>query len=189
MKRVLLINGDHEKTAATSHLIGAYTKGLQGAGAHIKEITIVDLIFNPNKQFSNKASELEPDLKKALDQLLWADHVVLFCPVYLASIPSRIKGFFDRLFLPDQVFLSKEDNVNNNFSGKSVRIISILDQETFEDWKINKQSTYLSIKRSVFEKCRFNPVHTNTLGQLYSLDNEYSKKWLRKLEGFGAKII
>lgn len=189
MKQVLIINGDPEKTAATSHLIMAYRKGAEEAGAHIKEIAIIDLIFNPNKQFNNRITELEPDLKRALDMVMWASHVVLFCPVYLSSIPTRIKGFFDRLFMPDQVFLSTHQNLSNNFSGKSIRIVSILDQETFEYWKQDKKVTYLSIKRNIFENCRFYPVHTNTIGQLYSLDNEYSKKWLRKLEAFGTKLM
>ncbi|NQX40084.1 NAD(P)H-dependent oxidoreductase [Pedobacter steynii] len=189
MKQVLIINGDPEKTAATSHLIQAYHKGAADAGAHVKEIAIIDLIFNSNKQFNNRVPELEPDLKRALDMIMWANHVVLFCPVYLSSIPTRIKGFFDRLFMPDQVFVSKFQNISNNFSGKSARIISILDEETFEYWKQDKKVTYLSIKRNVFENCRFHPVHTSTIGQLYSLENDYSKKWLRKLESFGSKMM
>jgi putative NADPH-quinone reductase len=189
MKQLLIINGDPEKTAATSYLIQAYVKGAKEAGAHIKEIAIVDLIFNSNKQFNNRVTELEPDLKRALDLIMWANHVVLFCPVYLSSIPTRITGFFDRLFMPNQVFHAAQQGINNNFSGKSARIVSILDQETFEYWKQDKKITYLSIKRNVFENCRFHPVLTNTIGQLYSLDNEYSKKWLRKLEAFGTKII
>ncbi len=189
MKQVLILNGDPEKTAATSHLIHAYRNGVEAAGGHVKEIYIIDLIFNSNKQFNNRGTELEPDLKRALDLIAWSNHVVLFCPVYLSSIPTRIKGFFDRIFMPDQVFLSKNQNISNNFSGKSARIISILDKETFEYWKTDKKVTYLSIKRNVFENCRFSPVHTSTIGQLYSLENDYSKKWLRKLESFGSKIM
>ncbi|PTS94627.1 hypothetical protein DBR11_22870 [Pedobacter sp. HMWF019] len=189
MKQVLIINGDPEKTAATSLLIDAYKKGAQQAGAQIKEIAIIDLIFNSNKQFTNRVTELEPDLKRALDMIVWANHVVLFCPVYMSSIPARIKGFFDRLFMPDQVFLSRNQNISNNFNGRSARIVSILDEETFEYWKQDKKVTYLSIKRNVFENCRFHPVHTNTIGHLYSLENDYSKKWLRKLETFGAKLM
>jgi putative NADPH-quinone reductase len=189
MKQVLIINGDPEKTDIIKALIAAYRKGAEDAGAQVREITITDLIFNSNKQFTNRLAELEPDLRKAVDQMIWAGHVVLFCPVYLSSIPTKIRGFFDRLFLPDHIFLSKNQNIRSNFSGKSARIISILDKETFEYWKQDKKVTYLSIKRNVFENCRFHPVHTNTIGQLYSLDNEYSKKWLRKMEGFGAKIM
>lgn len=189
MKQVLIINGDPEKTDATSYLIQAYRKGAEAAGAHVKEIAIVDLIFNSNKQFNNRIVELEPDLKRALDLIMWSNHVVLFCPVYLSSIPTRIKGFFDRLFMPDQVFHAKPQGASANFSGRSARIVSILDEETFEYWKQDKKVTYLSIKRNVFENCRFHPVHTSTIGQLYSLENEYSKKWLRKLEHFGSNLM
>ncbi len=189
MKQLLILNGDPEKTETTQVLINAYKKGAITSGANIREISIIDLKFNANKQFNNRVLELEPDLQKALDLIKWANHIVLFCPVYVSSIPARIKGFFDRLFLPDQVFILKQGNISNNFSGKSARIISILDQETFADWLTNKQITYLSIKRNIFENCRISPVHTSTIGQPYNIDNDYTKKWIRKLEGFGTKLI
>lgn len=189
MKQLLMINGDLHKSDSTAHLIAAYRKGAEAAGAQIRELAIVDLIFNSNKQFNNDLTELEPDLRKAMDALIWSNHVVVFCPVYISSIPARITGFFDRLLTPDQISFHKGHSTTRNFSGKSARIISILDEQTFEYWKEDKSITYLSIKRSIFENSRFHPVLTNTIGQLHSIDNNYSKKWLRKLETFGNKLI
>ncbi|WP_443944859.1 NAD(P)H-dependent oxidoreductase [Pedobacter sp. AW1-32] len=190
MKQVLILNGDTEKTVYTDFLINAYKKGAEDAGATVKELAIIDLIFNPNKVFNNRQiAELEPDLQKALQLIRQSNHIILFCPVYVDHIPSKIKGFFDRLFMPDQIFNSQQSHIDNNFSGKSARIVSILDEPTFREWKINKQTTYLSIKKPVFEKCRINPVHTNTIGQLRSLENHYSQKWLIKMEKFGNQLI
>jgi putative NADPH-quinone reductase len=190
MKQVLILNGDIEKTASTDFLINAYRKGAESAGAAVRELSIPDLIFNPNKLFNNRQiAELEPDLQKALSAIRQCNHMVLFCPVYVDHIPAKIKGFFDRLFLPDQIFSTKQPNIDNNFSGRSARIVSILDEATFKEWKANKKTTYLSIKKPVFEKCRVNPVLTNTIGELHSLENHYSQKWLAKMEKFGSQLI
>ncbi|WP_053058176.1 NAD(P)H-dependent oxidoreductase [Pedobacter sp. BMA] len=189
MKQVLILNGDIEKTESTNFLINAYKKGAESAGATVKELAIIDLIFNPNKLFNNRQiAELEPDLQKSLQAIRQSQHVVLFCPVYVDHIPAKIKGFFDRLFMPDQIF-SSHQNINNNFSGRSARIVSILDEATFKEWKANKKTTYLSIKKPAFEKCRMSPVLTNTIGALHSLDNHYSQKWLVKMEKFGSQLI
>jgi len=189
MKQVLILNGDIEKTASTGFLINAYKSGAELSGATVREMAIIDLIFNSNKLFNNRQiAELEPDLQRALQAIKQANHIVLFCPVYADHIPARVKGFFDRLFMPDQIF-GVQQSIDNNFSGKSARIVSIMDEPTFKDWKTNKKTTYLSIKKAVFEKCRINPVLTNTIGELHSLENHYSQKWLSKMEKFGVQLI
>jgi putative NADPH-quinone reductase len=186
MKQVLIINADINKTAITEALINAYRNG--ASAAVVKQLAIADLIFNPNKQFINRITELEPHLTEAVGMIRWASHIVVFCPVYKDSINTKIKGFFDRIFFPDQVF-NVGNNLNNNFSGKSARIISILDEAAWNDWLQNEKSTYLSIKKNVLEKCFIKPVRTSTIGHLYSIENDYSKKWLSKLYNFGLKLI
>lgn len=170
-------------------MIRAYREGALEAGASIKELALAGLKFNPNKQFNNRVTQLEPDLQESLEKIRWAGHIVVFCPVFASLIPTRVRGFFDRLFMPDQVFLVQQGNISNNFSGKSARIVSILDDQSWEDWQEHKKVTYHSIKKSVFESCRMTPVHTNTIGVLHSLDNDYSKKWQKKMRYFGQNLI
>lgn len=190
MKQVLILNGDIEKRTSTNFLIEAYKSGAESAGAVVKILAITDLIFNSNMLFNNRQiAELEPDLIKALQLLHASHHIVLFCPVYVDHIPAKIKGFFDRLFVPDQLFKSNQLNFNNDFRGKSGRIVSILDEHTFKEWKLNKRITYLSIKKTVFEKRRVNPVLTNTIGELHAFDNHYSQKWSSKMRKFGSQLI
>jgi putative NADPH-quinone reductase len=183
MKQVLIINADINKGPITRALINAYRDGAAQAGAFIKEINIADLIFNPNKQFGIKIAEPEPGLQDAINNLKWSNLIVVFCPVYKSSVNTKIKGFFDRIFMPDQVFN------HFNFAGKSARIISIMDEEAWNDWLANEKATYITIKKNILEKNAIRPVRTSTIGHLYNLDNEYSKKWLQKLHNFGLKLI
>jgi putative NADPH-quinone reductase len=189
MGQLLIINADIDKSENTAALISAYKNGATASQVMIKELIIADMKFNPNKQFSLHATENEPDLQQAINMLKWAKHIAIFCPVYKDSINTKIKGFFDRIFMPDQVFISNDRSTINNFSGKSARIISILDEAAWNDWQANMHPTYLAIKKNMLEKRQITPVHTSTIGHLYSLDNEYSKKWLQKLYSFGLKVI
>jgi putative NADPH-quinone reductase len=189
MKQILIINADINKGETTRALIGAYRKGAESVEAIVKEITIADLKFNPNKQLPNRLAEPEPDLIEAIGKIKWSSHIIIFCPVYKNSINFKIKGFFDRIFLPDQVFVVNQPNFSNDFKGRSARIVSILDEEAWNDWQTHQKATYMSIKRGLLEKCHIQPVHTSAIGHLYTLENNYTQKWLKKLFNFGAKII
>ncbi|MET4084069.1 putative NADPH-quinone reductase [Pedobacter sp. UYP30] len=184
MKNVLIINADIDKSPITRALMNAYIRGARESGATIRELAIADVIFNPNKTFGLKESVPEPGLQIAIKTIADAAHIAIFCPVYKMSINTKIKGFFDRIFIPDQIFDTK-----NNFSGKTARIISILDSKAWEDWQENQKPTYLPVKKIMLEKRQIRPVHTSTIGHLYDLENNYSKKWLQKLFNFGFKQI
>ena len=189
MRRVVIINADINEGETTASLIGSYRNGAESADAQVKDIVIADLKFNPNKQLPNRIAEPEPDLTEAIEKLKWANHIVVFCPVFKESINFKVKGFFDRIFLPDQVFVINQPNFSNDFRGRSARIVSILDEAAWHDWQTTQKATYLSIKRSVLEKCHIQPVHTSAIGHLYSLENEYAQKWLKKLYSFGSKLL
>lgn len=188
MKQVVIINADINKSDTTQALINAYRHGAEAAQASVRDIVITDLKFNPNKQLPGTTG-LESDLADAMAKLTWASHIVIFCPVFKESINFKIKGFFDRVFLPDQVFVVNQPRFNNDFRGRSARIVSILDEAAWIDWQETQRATYLSIKRSVLEKRGIKPVHTSAIGHFYSLENQYAKKWLQKLYSFGIKLI
>ncbi|HEY0272642.1 MAG TPA: NAD(P)H-dependent oxidoreductase [Chitinophaga sp.] len=189
MKNLLILHGDADKTAVTYDFAAAYQKGAVQAGASVKEIHIMDLKFNSNKQFNNTISPLEPDLQAALEKILWANHIVLFCTVNKDSIPSRLSGFFDRLFMPGQVVSDKTPVRAMMYSGKTARIVSVLDQESWREWQETKKPTYHAIKRVVLERWKISPVRTCTIGFIHSPHNEYAKKWCEKLYSFGEKFM
>lgn len=182
MKNLLILHGDTEKTGINQEFAKAYKQGAEKVGAAVKEIYIMDLKFNPNKQFNNQITPLEPDLQTASEKIKWANHIVLFCTVNHDSIPARLSGFFDRLFTPSQLH-------QGMYAGKSARIVSVLDEESWKEWQLTMKPTYHSIKRTVLERCRINPVRTCTIGYVHSPENDYAKKWIMKMQGFGEKFM
>lgn len=189
MKQLLILHGDTDKAGINHEFAKAYRQGAEEAGAMVKELYIMDLKFNSNKQFSNQITPLEPDLQAALEKIRWATHLVLFCTVNHDSIPAKLSGFFDRLFLPPQGMSGGNSSGPGWYPGKSARIVSVLDEESWREWQLNKQPTYHSIKRNVMERCRIMPVRTCTIGYVHSPENEYAKKWIGKMHAFGQKFM
>ncbi|RPE05770.1 flavodoxin family protein [Chitinophaga lutea] len=190
MKHLLILHGDAEKAGINHEFAKAYRQGAESVGAAVKELYIMDLKFNSNKQFSNQITPLEPDLLMALERVQWASHIVLFCTVNHSSIPARLSGFFDRLFLPPlQGMADKQAKGLGVYPGKSARIVSVLDEESWKEWQLTKKPTYHAIKRSVLERCRISPVRTCTIGYVHSPENDYAKKWIAKMQAFGEKFM
>lgn len=184
MKHILLINGDLFKTDSTEFLISAYAEGAAIGKHKVRRLAIADQLFNFNKQFAtSNLSSLESDLQSAWQDLIWADHIVLFCPVFSSYVPSKISGFFDRLFA--QIHQGEHVVMRNGLYGRSGRIVSILDQRLFDEWKNHKVPSFMTIKKEVFERANIHPVHSATIGELHSLENDYSDKWTKKMVKFG----
>src|SRR5687767_177290 len=100
MKKILLIQGHPDAESFCFHLSDVYKKAALKR-AEVKEIIVRDLAFNPNLQFGyRKRTELEPCLLEAQEKIRWADHIVIFHPVWWGSVPALFKGFLDRVFLP-----------------------------------------------------------------------------------------
>ena len=190
MKNVLLLNADLYESQTTEYLISAYERGAQSAGHSCRRLPIGKMVFNPNSQFRNRTNaQAEPDLEKALKALQWAQHIVVFCPVFEHYIPTKVNGFFDCLFGSESIFFQNNQHLRSNFYGKSARIVSILDQKLFELWLRDGNSNFMTIKKSRFERCLINPVYSNTLGELHKINNKYSEKWMLKMEKFGQQAL
>ncbi|MDZ7936202.1 MAG: NAD(P)H-dependent oxidoreductase [Emticicia sp.] len=188
MKKIVLIQGHPDNESFNFALYEAYKKGAIASGAEIKEIIVRDLEFNPNLQFGyRKRTELEPDLLESIEKIKWAEHIVLFYPVWWGSVPALLKGFFDRIFLPGIAY----EKIENSFwwkkllKGRSGHIISTLDQPSWYYWLVYGRPSYHAVKQLTFHFVGIKPVRTTTIGPLRLSKDSYRANWLKKLEKLG----
>ena len=89
MKKVLIINGHPNPNSYNHALAQAYATGAREAGAEVQELVISDLDFQPSLSYGyQQRIELEPDLVKAQELILWADHLVWVHPVWWGGLPA-----------------------------------------------------------------------------------------------------
>lgn len=102
--RVLLIDGHPDANRLSGHLLDVYQRGLP-ASAMIDRIAIRDLRFDPilHRGYSEE-QPLEPDLQRATQAILDADHIVIAHPLWWGAEPAQLKGFYDRVLLPGVAF-------------------------------------------------------------------------------------
>ena len=102
---ILLINGNPKTKSYGKRLTDTYESAAKEAGAEIRRIDLNKLKFDPILwEGYDEIQELEPDLKKAQEDILWSEHIVIVFPTWWASLPAILKGFIDRTFLPGFAF-------------------------------------------------------------------------------------
>lgn len=189
-QKVLILQGHPDPNSYNQALHDAYKKGLQESGAEIREIAIRDLDFDYNLHFGyQKRTELEPDLLAAQADLKWADHIVLFFPVWWGGAPAMLKGFFDRILLPGYAFKKREGSVwwDRFFKGKTGRIVYTLDQPSWYFRFNYRRPAHHAVNRMTFRFIGIRPVKTTSIGPIRNSSDAFRAKWLRKMEALGRK--
>ncbi len=189
-KKILLINGHPDIESFNFALMDAYKKGVLSSNNELKEIIVRELDFNLNLQYGyRKRTDLEPDLIICQEKIQWADHIVLFYPVWWGSIPAILKGFFDRVLLPGFAFEKRENSVwwDKKLKGKSARIICTLDQPTWYYRLVYSAPTHKAVKKMTLQFCGINPVKITSIGSLRLSKERFREKWISKIESLGKK--
>jgi NAD(P)H dehydrogenase (quinone) len=191
-KRILLINGHPDPESFNFALAAAYRAGALAAGFDVRELVIRDLQFNPNlSRGYRERTELEPDLLRAQEWIVWADHLVWIYPVWWAGLPALLKGFLDRVFLPGFAFRKRENSLwwDKLLGGKSARIISTLDQPGWYYRIFNGQPSNRAMKKNTLEFCGVAPVRVTTVGPVRLSKPAAREKWLQRAWKLGAQGV
>jgi NAD(P)H dehydrogenase (quinone) len=188
MKNILIINGHPDKNSFCFALAENYKKGAEMNGTECKLVHLIELEFNPILTYGYRVvSALEPDLKKMQQAILEADHLVIVYPNWWGTYPALLKGFIDRVFLPNFAFkyLKNSPLPAKLLKGKTARIIVTMDTPQWYYWLINKSPGHNSMKKAILEFCGIKPVKITVFSGIKSSDEAKRKKWLEEVEALG----
>jgi putative NADPH-quinone reductase len=169
MIKILVINGHPDKESFNTVIADRYIKTALDLGAEVRYLAIGTLNFNPNLQFGyRQRMELEPDLLKALEDIHWSDHQVWIHPIWWLGMPSIMKGFIDRTFLPGITFRShKGQPTEGLLKGKTGRIITTAGDMTLEVYQnVYKSSGLVQLRKGILEYCGVTVTQDNFIGPL-----------------------
>ncbi len=188
MKKILIINGHPDKESFCFALAESYKKGADLTGAECKLINLVDLDFNPILTFGyRKVSELEPDLLQAQRGILDADHLVFVYPNWWGTYPALLKGFIDRVFLPNFAFKYRDNSPlwDGLLKGKSARLIVTMDTPKWYYWLIFRRPGHNSMKKGILGFCGIKPVRITSFAPIKSSNHKERKQWIESVENLG----
>lgn len=190
-KRVLVLLGNPSNETFCGALAEAYIDSAKKAGAEIRYTRLADLEFDPNLKLGYKSVQsLEPDLVQFQKDLLWAEHFVLFFPMWWGGFPGNLQGLFDRTFLPGFAFKFHEGKMLQEklLKGRSAHAFITMDSPNWYYRLFLGAPLSKRLKKQVLKFCGFDPVKITILGGVGQAKKESLDKMLASIQKFGSKI-
>ncbi len=189
MKKILVILGHPSKGSFSAHLAEKYCEGASTSGSKPKRIHIGELDFAPflENGFS-KEQLIEPDIKSAQDDIMWADHLVFVYPTWWATPPALVKSFIERTLMPGFAFKYKKSKHvvawDKFLAGKTARIISTMDTPPlYYKWIIGDPG--YKMMKDILNFCGVKPVSKTYFGSVKMSTESTRSKWIRKCHELG----
>ena len=190
MKKILIINGHPDKKSFCFALAEIYKKGADTNGIDCKLVHLIDLAFNPTLTHGYRLiSELEPDLVQMQKEILHADHLVFVYPNWWSTYPALLKGFIDRVFLPNFAFKYHQKGPfwDKLLKDKTARIIVTMDTPRWYYWLVNRRPGHNSIKIGILEFSGIKPVKITSFAPVKSSTENKRMQWLKEVENLGVQ--
>lgn len=189
-KKVLIINGHPNKESYVTALANAYHEGaLNNQNVEVQKITLIDLEFNPILYGYGVKQPLEPDLQKAQELILWADHLVFLYPNWWGTMPALLKGFIDRVFLPNFAFKYNGGSFHEKLlKNRTAQVIVTMDTPNWYYNLFYKQPGHRAMKKSILQFCGVDKVDITSIAPLQKFSTEDRAKWINKVKIIGNQF-
>jgi putative NADPH-quinone reductase len=191
-KRILLIVGhpDPKGGHLCQALAEAYAGGAAEAGHELRRVDVAELDFPLLRSADEWQKSLLPaSLQQAQDNIAWAQHMVVFFPLWLGDMPALLKGFLEQVARPGFAF---HDDGNGGFgkkglSGRSARVVVTMGMPAMVYRYFYKAHSLRSLERNVLGFVGIAPVHETLIGMVDKLDTRSLERWFDKLRELGRK--
>jgi len=193
-RNILIIQGHPDKEQVHfGHALGqAYQEGADSAGFHTRQVTIATAEFPLlNTKFEFDHGQVPAAIKKAQDDILWADHIVIIYPLWLGAMPARLKGFFEQVFRPGFAMSEPESGHlwKKLLKGKSARIIVTMGMPAFfYRWFFGGHSLK-NLQRNILSFSGIKPIKATMIGMVDEGKEKELKVWLSRVKLLGEKAI
>lgn len=191
-KRILLIQGHPD--ASQRHLChgleDAYAHGATAAGHNIKHVNVATLDFPIlRSQYEWEKGMLPDGLKEAQENIEWAEHILLFFPLWLGDMPALLKGFLEQVARPGFAFPREGKNplTHKALSGRSARVVVTMGMPALMYRWYFRAHSVKSLERNILGFVGIAPVNETLIGLVGIMKPETTRKWLDKLEKLGKQ--
>ncbi len=191
-KRILIIQGHPDaKGGHLCHALAqAYADGAAEGEHDVWRIEVAQLDFPLLRSATDwNQNTLPTSLVPAQQGIEWAQHLVVFFPLWLGDMPALLKGFLEQVARPGFAF---HDDGNGGFgkkglSGRSARLVVTMGMPALVYRHFYRAHSVKALERNVLGFVGIAPVHETLIGMVDKLDAPAAQKWLGKLRTMGRK--
>lgn len=180
----LVIDGHPNPNSLTTALARRYADSHGDA----RLLTVRDLDFDPILHAGHRGEQpLEPDLAEALEAIFDADHIVVATPVWWASTPALLKGFFDRVLLPKVTYRYRPSGLPEGLlRGRTGRLIVTSDSPRV--WlTLVGDSTRVQVRNETMRFCGIRPTRISRFTNVRTSTPARRSAWLERIARDAAR--
>jgi putative NADPH-quinone reductase len=187
-KRLTVIQGHPDRAGGhLGHALARHYMLAAGAAGHeVRLIEIAKIDFPLlHSQREWETGYLPGDLSEAQEAIAWAQHLVIFFPLWLGTMPALLKAFLEQVLRPGFAFDRKtpEDPWRASLSGKSARLVVTMGMPApLYRWYYFAHGLR-GMEREILGFCGIGPIKETLFGMVETTTKR--AKWLRKLEALG----
>lgn len=194
-KRIFILNGHPAENSLNRTLAEAYADAARLAGHKVRIKHIHDLTFDADYGFGGYENQkpLEAALETVLEDLEWSEHLVLTTPMWWGGLPAKLKGLFDRTFLPGRTFNTRETDwmgmPTSMLSGRTGRVIMTSDTPGwFMRW-MYRNAMLRQLRDQILGFVGIKPARITHFSGASNPKPGVIPQWIAKVESFGAAAI
>ncbi len=194
-KRIYVLNG-HPGEASLSKLFSEnYVEAAAKAGHEVRITHLHDLEFDSDFGGGGYKNQklLERDLKDILDNLEWSEHFVLLTPMWWGGFPAKLKGLFDRSFLPGNAFDTRKKTwlgmPKPLLSGRSARLIMTSDTPNWFFRFVYKSAMVRQLRAQILGLIGIAPLRVTYFYEASEPKPAIVKKWSQKVAVLGSGAL
>jgi putative NADPH-quinone reductase len=190
-RRILILQGHPDPDAARlgRALADAYAYGAMSAGHDIRRIDVAQLdIPFLRGQDDFEAGRPGPALAEAQAALAWAEHVVVFFPLWLGDMPAKLKAFFEQVLRPGFAFAYRDKGFpEKRLSGRTGRVVITMGMPALAyRWFYCGHGLRL-LKRNILGFVGIAPVADTLYGSVANASAEQRQLWIEDMKQAGAR--
>lgn len=189
-RRILLIQGHPDPVSQHLNraLLHAYADGAEAAGHAVRRIEVGALDFPVLRSaHAWHAEPVPPTLKPAQDDIAWAQHVVIFFPLWLGDMPALLKAFLEQVARPG--FAVGPDGAkpfgHKPLAGRSARVVVTMGMPALAYRWLYRAHSVKSLERNILGFVGFAPVNETLIGSVDGLGEPGVARWQAKLHKLG----
>lgn len=196
-RRILVVVGTPLSGTLIHALTDAYLVGAREAGADVR---VIDLARDPIPDHPRARGQLrvprtdadiplDPEVARYLDDVRWADHLVILHPQWWGTVPAALKAFIDRVFLSGGTFRYRERSALSErlLAGRTARIVMTMDSPRVWNRLVYRNAAETSLARATLGYCGVKTIGVTRFGSVRFSDDAARGAWLDRLRALGAK--
>jgi putative NADPH-quinone reductase len=191
-RRILVIQGHPDgKGGHLCHALAqAYADGAAEGEHDVWRIDVAQLDFPMLRSAAEwEKGTLPASLLPAQQGIEWAQHLLVFFPLWLGDMPALLKGFLEQVARPGFAFHDDGDGGfgKKGLSGRSARLVVTMGMPALVYRYYFRAHSVKSLERNVLGFVGIAPVHETLIGMVDKLDPPAVQKWLDKLRSMGRE--